>query len=110
MQDPYHIPSYLRHSPFLPDINNERPAKNATYRENLAGLEQLVLFRFADDVTVVPRDSAWFSFFDGQKLVALRDQPIYQVGAGNQVSQDDHNSTSRMLSLGCTRKPDRTCA
>ncbi|KAK9831273.1 hypothetical protein WJX74_010098 [Apatococcus lobatus] len=77
-KDPYRLPAYLRHSPFLPDINNERPAKNETYRENLAGLEQLVLFRFANDVTVVPRDSAWFSFFNGQELVALKDQPIYQ--------------------------------
>ena len=95
VQDPYHMPSYLRHSPFLPDINNERPAKNETYRENLAGLEQLVLFRFVDDVTVVPRDSAWFSFFDGQKLVALRDQPIYQVRTGNHFSSHQAPTASQ---------------
>ena len=27
---------------------------------------------------VVPRDSAWFSFFDGSTVVPLRDQPLYQ--------------------------------
>ncbi len=79
LQDPYHVPKYLRYNSFLPDINNEHAARNETYRENLAGLDQLVLFRFADDVTVVPRDSAWFSFFDGTQLVPLQDQPIYQV-------------------------------
>lgn len=28
--------------------------------------------------TVVPRDSAWFSFFDGTALVSLKDQPMYK--------------------------------
>jgi hypothetical protein len=29
-------------------------------------------------VPVVPRDSAWFSFFDGKDTVAIQDQPIYK--------------------------------
>ncbi len=27
---------------------------------------------------VVPRDSAWFSFYDGKRLVPLREQPMYE--------------------------------
>jgi palmitoyl-protein thioesterase len=27
---------------------------------------------------VVPRDSAWFSFFNGTDLIPLKDQPLYQ--------------------------------
>lgn len=63
---------YLQHNPFLPDINNELPVKNETYRANLLALDRLVLFRFEDDWTVVPRASEWFGFFDGNKLVRRR--------------------------------------
>lgn len=27
---------------------------------------------------MVPRDSAWFSFFNGTDLIPLKDQPLYQ--------------------------------
>lgn len=27
---------------------------------------------------VVPRDSAWFSFYNGTNLIPIRDQPIYK--------------------------------
>lgn len=76
-KDPLRLQEYLELSPFLPDINNERPTKNAQYAANLASLERLVLYRFAKDDTVVPRDSAWFSFFDGGQVVPLRQQPLY---------------------------------
>lgn len=46
---------YLSDNIFLPDINNERAEKNATYAENLASLRRLVLFRFENEYTVVPR-------------------------------------------------------
>ncbi len=71
--------AYLAHNTFLADINNERPAKNATYRANLASLEKLVLFRFKDDVTVVPRDSAWFGFYNGSQLLRMEETALYQV-------------------------------
>ena len=46
---------YLASNIFLPDINNEREVKNATYADNLASLERLVLYRFEKEYTVVPR-------------------------------------------------------
>ncbi|KAG2434217.1 hypothetical protein HXX76_007943 [Chlamydomonas incerta] len=78
-KDPLRLPQYLAANPFLPDINNERGpgARNPLYADNLASLSRLVLFRFSDDVMVVPRDSAWFSFFDGERLVPLQEQPLY---------------------------------
>jgi palmitoyl-protein thioesterase len=80
-QDPYNLEGYLAYNPFLPDLNNERATKNWTYRDNLASLERLVLFKFSQDVIVVPRDSSWFGFFNGQELVELKDSDLYKVGS-----------------------------
>eukprot|EP00882_Tetradesmus_deserticola_P001826 GHRQ01001959.1.p1 GENE.GHRQ01001959.1~~GHRQ01001959.1.p1 ORF type:complete len:335 (+),score=139.67 GHRQ01001959.1:114-1118(+) len=77
-KDPLQLGAYLRYNIFLPDINNERAVKNSNYADNLAALQRLVLFRFDHDTTVVPRDSAWFSFWDGaETVVPLREQPLY---------------------------------
>ncbi|KIZ02205.1 palmitoyl-protein thioesterase [Monoraphidium neglectum] len=77
-KDPSALLSYVANNIFLADINNERAEKNPQYADNLASLDRLVLYRFDDDTTVVPRDSAWFSFFDGKDTVAIQDQPIYK--------------------------------
>eukprot|EP00884_Botryococcus_braunii_P007153 jgi/Botrbrau1/16439/Bobra.0142s0035.1 len=77
-KDPYNLPSYLAYNPFLPDINNELPAKNTTYKDNLASLERLVLFKFSKDLIVVPRESSWFGFYNGQQLVDLKDSDLYK--------------------------------
>lgn len=48
---------------FLADINNEvllPSARKQTYAENLASLQHLILVLFAEDETVVPKESAWF--------------------------------------------------
>lgn len=54
-QDPWRLEAYLASNPFLPDINNELGTKNATYAASLASLERLVLYRFQNEYTVVPR-------------------------------------------------------
>jgi palmitoyl-protein thioesterase len=77
-KDPNNLGAYLRSNIFLPDINNERDEKATDYAHNLAALNRLVLYRFEDDTTVVPRDSAWFSFWDGNELVSLFDQDLYK--------------------------------
>lgn len=51
LQDPLNLESYLRNNIFLPDINNELQDKQATYADNLASLQRLVLYRFDDDTT-----------------------------------------------------------
>ncbi|CAG8459300.1 7352_t:CDS:2 [Ambispora gerdemannii] len=77
-KDPTRLELYKKLNIFLPDINNELEVKNATYRANLASLNTLVLIQFTKDVTLKPRDSAWFSFYgeDGE-LQDLYDTPLY---------------------------------
>lgn len=48
---------------FLADINNEvllPSARTQAYAQNLASLQHLILVLFAEDETVVPKESAWF--------------------------------------------------
>lgn len=55
---------YISTGSFLPDINNEvllPSSRNASYADNLASLNKLVLVLFAQDATVVPKESAWFA-------------------------------------------------
>lgn len=51
LQDPNNLQSYLANNIFLPDVNNEHTDKKAQYADNLASLQRLVLYRFADDTT-----------------------------------------------------------
>lgn len=88
-KDPARYQEYLDSVAFLPDINNERPIRNETYKKNFEKLEKLVLIMFEDDITVIPRESAWFGYFrvdegDGssvsiaaQPVIPMRSQPIY---------------------------------
>lgn len=59
-RDPNDLDSYLDHSTFLADINNERQGKNPTYRKNMASLEKMIMAMFSEDETVIPKESAWF--------------------------------------------------
>jgi palmitoyl-protein thioesterase len=54
---------YLEHNVFLPDINNERLAKNATYRENMLRLDQYVLVEGLFDTMLVPRQTSQHGFW-----------------------------------------------
>jgi palmitoyl-protein thioesterase len=92
-RDPAQLERYLDSNHFLASINNELPArhKNTTYATNLAQLDTLVLVLFADDRTVVPKESAWFGSYpvpDGDEegvggggkekaIVPMREQPLY---------------------------------
>jgi hypothetical protein len=51
LQDPYALQQYMDSNIFLPDINNEKQHKSQHYVENMATLDQLVLYRFANDTT-----------------------------------------------------------
>lgn len=91
-RDPDQLDNYLKYNTFLPYINNELPdALNRTYARNLATLSHLVLVLFSKDVTVVPKESAWFGSFatpdpddddahsqDEKTIVPMRLQPLYQ--------------------------------
>ena len=55
--------AYLEHNHFLPDVNNERPRRNETYRENMLALEAYVLVHATADSMIVPRESELHGFF-----------------------------------------------
>ncbi|KAG9301187.1 hypothetical protein G9A89_012570 [Geosiphon pyriformis] len=78
-KDPERLDLYKERNVYLPDINNELDVKNSTYKKNLASLNALVLIRFTQDVTLKPKDTAWFSFYneDGD-LEPLCDTPLYK--------------------------------
>ncbi|KAL2760233.1 hypothetical protein ACRALDRAFT_1027131 [Sodiomyces alcalophilus JCM 7366] len=69
---------YLDGSNFLADINNERAEKNATYAENLARLDNLVMYMFEDDKTVIPKETSWFDEVNGTEVVPLRARALYR--------------------------------
>lgn len=79
-RDPEDLERYVEHSNFLADINNERDAKNATYRKNMEKLERFVMYMFRDDRTVVPKESGWFSEVNSTsgKVTGLRERRIYK--------------------------------
>ena len=72
--------SYLENSNFLADINNEREVKNTTYKENIEKLDNFVMYMFANDTTVVPKESAFFQEVNttSGEVTKLQDRPIYK--------------------------------
>ncbi|KUL86063.1 hypothetical protein ZTR_06455 [Talaromyces verruculosus] len=72
--------SYLEHSNFLADINNERELKNALYKSNLKSLNRFGMFMFSEDTTAVPKESAWFAEVNqtNGEITSLRDRSIYK--------------------------------
>lgn len=79
-RDPEEYDSYLEHSNFLADINNERKEKSASYKSNLSSLNRFGMFMFADDTTAVPKESAWFAEVNktSGEVTALRERLLYQ--------------------------------
>ncbi|KAF2089453.1 alpha/beta-hydrolase, partial [Saccharata proteae CBS 121410] len=71
---------YLEYSNFLADINNERELKNRTYSDHLAELDNFVMFMFAEDTTVIPKETGWFAEVNetSNEVTHLRDRPIYK--------------------------------
>ncbi|KAK0714544.1 Alpha/Beta hydrolase protein [Lasiosphaeris hirsuta] len=76
-RDPAQYDKYLEFSNFLADINNERPIKNAEYKKNIGLLENLVLYMFEDDTTVIPKETAWFEEVNGTEITPLRARKLY---------------------------------
>ncbi|KAJ3033398.1 hypothetical protein HK097_004856 [Rhizophlyctis rosea] len=78
-KDAKHYEEYIAGNIFLPDINNELPDKNETYIQNLKSLNKFVMIQFEEDDMVVPKESAWFGYWneDGQ-VIPLKEQPLYK--------------------------------
>ncbi|RHY03207.1 hypothetical protein DYB36_007904 [Aphanomyces astaci] len=83
-RDPTRIPEYQAHALFLPDLNNEKPSKNATYKANFATLQRLLLVRAAQDSMVYPSESEWFGAYeDGafDRILAMNETTWYKADA-----------------------------
>lgn len=62
-KDPFNYQDYLKYSGFLADINNEKPEKNQTYKNNLIALNHMRLIYSTTDNIVIPPQSPWFYFY-----------------------------------------------
>jgi palmitoyl-protein thioesterase len=78
--EPEEYAKYLESSAWLADVNNERKVKNATYAENLASLDNLVMVLFEEDLTVIPKESSWFAEVNrtDDSVTELRERKIYK--------------------------------
>ncbi|URE37751.1 Zn-finger in Ran binding protein [Musa troglodytarum] len=66
---PNDIPGYMEGCMFLPKLNNEDPGqRNATYKERLSSLQNLVLIMFEHDTVLVPRETSWFGYYPDDKF------------------------------------------
>lgn len=71
-RDTLQYSNYLEHSNFLCDVNNENPATfSADAKKRFERLEKLVLIKFDQDTTLVPKESAFF-----QELSSLTGQLV----------------------------------
>nr|AAW26730.1 SJCHGC04223 protein [Schistosoma japonicum] len=78
--DPLKEDVYRKYSQFLADINQENQI-NETYREKIKNIERLVLVKFSDDTTVIPKESEWFGFYRNGSLsniTSLQDSILYR--------------------------------
>jgi len=79
--DPTDEATYVSSCVFLPDINNEREAKNITYKENLISLNKFVMVKFTEDSMVQPIESEWFGYYTpGQAIetIPLNETDLYK--------------------------------
>ena len=76
-KDPLDYPAYLKYSTFLPDLNNERPEKNATYRERVLAVNTMMLVHSTTDIIIIPRTSPWFWFYAEDSISGI--VPVQQT-------------------------------
>lgn len=71
---------YLLGSGFLADVNNERARKSEAYKRKIAALEKFVMVVFAEDATVIPKESGWFAEVNATsgEVVPLRNRTMYE--------------------------------
>lgn len=112
-KNPYNYTNYLNENIFLADINNERPAKNQTYKENLLSLANLLLVDSSADTVVIPFSSPWFQFYALNQSTTI--VPLQQTA---QYSEDwlglktlDHSGRLHLQQVNCSHSqfPEAPC-
>lgn len=79
-KDQYNTKGYRSAKTLLARLNNEVEFDMKS-KDRFAGLSRLILIKFSMDVTVIPKESAWFQFprDDSDELLAMEDTPIYTL-------------------------------
>lgn len=84
-RDPELSPAqFAEKRPFLARVNGlpgTPPEQNAYSKSRILALERMVLYRFANDTLMVPRDTSWFAYLDGRppRTVQLWEQPEWAI-------------------------------
>ncbi|KAI4354708.1 hypothetical protein L6164_003553 [Bauhinia variegata] len=61
---PTDITDYIGGCRFLPKLNNEiTNARNSTYKQRFASLQNLVLVMFEHDTILIPKETSWFGYY-----------------------------------------------
>lgn len=80
-RDPVQYTKYLKSSMFLADLNNERAENfSAVARERFSALKKLVLIKFTQDTTLVPKESAFFEELDPltNSIIPFNETKLYK--------------------------------
>ncbi|XP_038681442.1 palmitoyl-protein thioesterase 1-like isoform X2 [Tripterygium wilfordii] len=79
---PTDISNYIEGCKFLPKLNNEVVSeRNSTYKERLAGIENLVLILFEQDTILIPKETSWFGYYpDGafNPVLTVKETKLYK--------------------------------
>ncbi len=71
--------TYLDYSTFLADLNNEKEKKNENYKQRFLALEKVVMIKFSQDTMIIPKETAWFQFYNQDKKVGeLEESEFYK--------------------------------
>jgi palmitoyl-protein thioesterase len=72
--------SFIKGSTFLAELNNERITPNSeSYKNKIMSLEKMVLIKFEKDTMIIPRETAWFQFYNEKKeLLEFKDTEVYK--------------------------------
>ena len=98
-KNPNQMQQYLEYNTFLKDINLDTrdsstseehgDVKRKKYKRNILELDMFVMVQFTPDRVVVPRESAWFGWWDGERVVPLEEQDIYDELGLKQLDESD---------------------
>ncbi|XP_017246176.1 uncharacterized protein LOC108217797 [Daucus carota subsp. sativus] len=78
---PTDIEGYMKGCVFLPRLNNEISGqKNSLFKKRFSRLQNLVLIKFEQDQTLIPRETSWFGHYeDGSwnKILPVQQTKLY---------------------------------
>lgn len=85
--------AYLKGSTFLAELNNEKiTEKSETSKTRLESIDKMVLIKFEKDTILVPKETAWFQFYNENKeLLNFRETKIYKEDLIGLKALDDNN-------------------